>query len=51
MLTIILIILIVLLIGGGGYGWHAQWGPGPFGGFVGLILLAIVILLLVGRVR
>ena len=44
MLTLIVVILVILLLGGGGgfYGRRASWGPR---GFVGLLLLVLVVIL------
>lgn len=50
MTTLLVIICIVLLLGGGGYGWRAgYYGPGVFGGGIGLIVLILVVLALLGR--
>ena len=52
-MSLILIILVLLLIfGGGGYwgvrqGWY---GVGPFGGFLGLAIVVIIILAVMGRI-
>lgn len=45
----LLIVLLVLLLLGGGWGWHAGWGPGPFGGLAGLVLVVALVWFLVGR--
>ena len=48
MLTILIVVLIILAFGGGGYGARAGWyGGGPNGGFNGLGLLPILLIIAV----
>jgi hypothetical protein len=51
MLTTIVIILLILLMVGAlpRWGYSAGWGYGP-GGIVGIILLAVIVLALLGRI-
>ena len=40
----------ILTSGGGGWGWRSgYYGPGAFGGGIGLIVVIIIVLLLMGR--
>ena len=48
---ILIIIILLLLFGGGGYGYRRGWGPGPLGGYVGIILIILVVLYLLGYIR
>jgi hypothetical protein len=55
MLTILVLLIIVFAITGPGYGWRAgpdpaygpRWGYYP-GGFVGLLVLVLVLMLIAG---
>jgi hypothetical protein len=39
-----------LLLGGGSWGWRSgYYGPGAFGGGIGLIVVIVIILLVLGR--
>ena len=52
-MPIILILILLLLLGGGAtfpvWSYNTDWGHGPFGGTVGLILLIIIILFILGK--
>jgi hypothetical protein len=49
MITLIVVILVVLLVSGGGfYGRRASWGPR---GFVGLLLLVLVVILAIWAIN
>lgn len=51
LLTLLLIVLLIAAVMGAGpwYGWNRNWGYGPMGGIVGLILLVLLILFLTGH--
>lgn len=49
-MTLILIILLVLMLGGGFWGYRS-YGPYYGGGWVGIILLVLLILYLTGHLR
>jgi hypothetical protein len=42
----IVLILIILLLFGGFGSWHQEWGPYSTGGFGGLVVILLVLLLL-----
>jgi len=43
--------VVLLLLGGGGWGWRSgYYGPGVFGGGIGLIVIIVIILLVMGRI-
>jgi len=48
---LLLLILVILLLVGAfpRWGYNRDWGPAPFGGLVGLILLVILVLWLTGN--
>lgn len=49
MLWLIVVILLIAALGGApGWGWHSHgWGPS---GLLGAVVLALIILLLIGRI-
>jgi hypothetical protein len=48
-MTILIIVLVLMLVGAlPAWPHSANWGPGP-SGFVGVILIILVVLLLMGR--
>jgi hypothetical protein len=49
MFTLLVVILVVLLVtGGGAYGRRANWGPR---GFVGLLLLVLIVILAIWAIN
>lgn len=51
MSLLLIVLIVILLLGGGGYGWRAgYYGPGVFGGGIGLIVFILIILLVLGRI-
>ena len=55
-MTLILVILLILLLGGGGWGYRSGAFAGqPYGmaggGFVGVVLLIVVLMLVFGAIR
>lgn len=51
MLSTVLIVLLILILVGAlpRWGYSANWGYGP-GGFVGVILIVVLVLALAGRI-
>lgn len=51
-MPLILIILIIILLAGVYPAWpHSiNWGYGPFGGLLGVLLIVLLIMFLLGRV-
>ncbi len=50
-MNILVVILILILVfgGGGGYFVHNAWGAPGLGGWLGVVLLVVIILWLLGR--